>query len=53
MDEPVGHNDKTDRERQILYGNTYMWNLKTISKTHRKKLIVVASGLGGNGEMLA
>ena len=31
MDEPGGHYakwNKSDRERQILYGVTYMWNLK-------------------------
>ena len=28
MDKPGGHYAKADRERQILYGITYLWNLK-------------------------
>lgn len=35
MDEPGGHDDKRDkpdRERQILYELTHMWNLKNSQK---------------------
>ena len=47
--------NKSDRERQIIYIITYMWNLKNkmnITKqkqTHRYKKLVVTSG-GSEGE---
>ena len=50
--------NKPDRERQILYNMTYMWNLKKFSKlmnrtkkklTHRYREKVVTSGETGGG----
>ena len=46
--------NKSDRERQILYDTTYMWNLKNSpseynknKQTYRQLLIAVTSGEEG------
>ena len=49
MDGPWGHYakwDKPDRERQILYVITYMWNLKKVNFIETDNRMVVASGCG-------
>ena len=52
MDKSWGHCakwNKLDRERQILYDLTYMWNLKN-KRTHRKRVDSWLPGGGGTGE---
>ena len=51
MDRPQGHyakRNKSDRERQIPYDLTYMWNLKTKTKRviDTENRFVVATGGG-------
>ena len=45
-------NEMSERERQILYDLTYMWNLKKKTKTKlidTKNRLVGTRGRGGNG----
>ena len=44
MDRPWGHYakwNKLERERQILYNLTYMWNLKILDSTETERMVVV------------
>ena len=46
MDGPWGHDakwNKSDRERQILYDLTYMWNLRKKKKLIEKEIRFVAT----------
>ena len=52
MDGPRGRYVKSNRERQILYDLTYMWNLKQKQKNQLiQKEIKFAVTRGGNREL--
>ena len=40
--------EMSDREKQILYELTYMWNLETLNSEKQSRM-KVAKGLGGGG----